>query len=253
MRQLLLGMIACLCAPAAIAAAPAPAAAAIGPDPAIRFFKPPASEQPGLRGRARAGDMQAQIALARQCLAQNDGDCAVRWLTEANARGNAEAQYLLGLLYARGDGIAQDLQQGAYFLGKAAGQGEVHAQYRLGVMLSDADFDDPGIDKVPAELQRGEQLLHKAALAGYAPAQYHMGLLCLRAGADCTAQADGYLEQAAAQGQVDAAYMVASRAVHSGDAAAARAAALRLQRLAPAGSRYADDAQRLLGEIPASP
>ncbi len=241
-----LGMLAVRAGAAGAPPAPAPAPAQ---DPWRWFVSAPAGSTPDLRRRAASGDARAEIALARQCHSRHDGTCTILWLTEANARGDAVAQYLLGMVYVRGDGITQDLQQGAYFLGKAAAQHEVHAEYRLGLMLSDADFTNPGAGSIPDELRRGERLLRAAAAAGYAPAQYRMGVLCARLGADCAAQSRAWLERAAAQGQIDAAYMVAAQAARSGDVGAARSGAQRVLQLAPAGSSYAGDARRLLQRL----
>lgn len=194
-------------------------------DPAVWFFTAPGVAPARLHERAEAGEPGAQLELARRCRAQHRDDCMVRWLTAANEQGNARAQYLLGLLYLRGVGVAQDPQQAAYFLGKAAQAHEVHAQYRLGLLLGDAQFDDPGVASVPDELRQGEQWLRAAAEAGYAPAQYRMGLLCRRPGSDCTQRAADYLSQAAAQGRSDAAYMLAQDATAHGEQAPARASA----------------------------
>ncbi len=222
-------------------------------DPWRWFVSPPErAASPALRRRAAAGDTQAQIELARQCRARHRGSCTVLWLTEANTRGDAVAQYLLGMVYVRGDGITQDLQQGAYFLGKAAAQHEVHAEYRLGLMLSEADFTDPRDGSIPDELRRGERLLRAAATAGYAPAQYRMGVLCARLESDCASQSQAWLQRAAAHGQIAAAYMVAKQDARRGDAAAARAGAQLVLRLAPAGSSYAGEARAMLQRLPAA-
>ena len=49
----------------------------------------------------------------------------------ANA-GEAEAQWLLGLMYEKGGGVPQDLAQAAQWYRKAAEQGNVAAQCSLG-------------------------------------------------------------------------------------------------------------------------
>lgn len=53
---------------------------------------------------------------------------------KAGAQGNRRAQYQLGLLYARGDGVKKDLVKAREWLRKAAMQGHPKAQFYLGEM-----------------------------------------------------------------------------------------------------------------------
>ncbi len=48
------------------------------------------------------------------------------------ADGDAQAQYFLGNLYAKGDGVARDLGQALYWFRAAAEQGESYGQFALG-------------------------------------------------------------------------------------------------------------------------
>src|SRR5437867_3927243 len=53
--------------------------------------------------------------------------------TKASAeKGDAEAQYELGLLYANGTGVRRSLSKSANWTCKAAEQGHARAQYQLG-------------------------------------------------------------------------------------------------------------------------
>ena len=52
---------------------------------------------------------------------------------QANA-GDAEAQNRLGVMYANGQGVPQDLAESARWYRKAADQGDAGAQYNLGLM-----------------------------------------------------------------------------------------------------------------------
>jgi TPR repeat protein len=61
---------------------------------------------------------------------------------EAAERGNRRAQYQLGLLYARGDGVTQDFKKAKMWLHKAAMQGHPKAQYFLGEMYARGDGVD---------------------------------------------------------------------------------------------------------------
>ena len=51
---------------------------------------------------------------------------------EATKKGDAEAQYHLGMHYDNGEGVAIDYTQAAYWYRKAAEQGHTKAQYNLG-------------------------------------------------------------------------------------------------------------------------
>jgi TPR repeat protein len=58
---------------------------------------------------------------------------AAFYMTRAKA-GDATAQYDVGVLYARGDGLVQDYASAATWFHAAAAQGNVAAEYNLGVM-----------------------------------------------------------------------------------------------------------------------
>ncbi len=53
---------------------------------------------------------------------------------DAAARGNAEAQYKLGLMYSRGVGVGIDDAEALKWYSLAAAQGHAKAQYNLGMM-----------------------------------------------------------------------------------------------------------------------
>ena len=58
------------------------------------------------------------------------------WKQRAEA-GNAEGQYLLGVMYAIGDGVPKDAAKAFEWQQKAAAQGNADAQYILGFMYAD--------------------------------------------------------------------------------------------------------------------
>ena len=71
--------------------------------------------------------------------AYDRGDYATafrEWLPRAQ-QGIGEAQYNLGLLYARGQGVPQDDGQAIQWFRRAADQGYAPAQYSLGVMYAE--------------------------------------------------------------------------------------------------------------------
>ena len=57
-------------------------------------------------------------------------------LRKAAAQGHADAQFGLGAMYYKGEGVLQDYSQALFWFRKAAAQGYAHAQYDLGVMYA---------------------------------------------------------------------------------------------------------------------
>jgi TPR repeat protein len=56
---------------------------------------------------------------------------------KAAEQGDAKAQFNLGILYAKGQGVPQDYKRAAQWYRKAAEQGYANAQYRLGMMYAE--------------------------------------------------------------------------------------------------------------------
>jgi hypothetical protein len=87
---------------------------------------------------AKQGDASAQFDLGimyykGQGVPQDYAE-AVRWYRKAADQGNADAQCYLGSLYAVGQGVAQDYGEAAGWFRKAADQGNAECQQTLGVM-----------------------------------------------------------------------------------------------------------------------
>ena len=61
---------------------------------------------------------------------------AVKWYRLAAAQGNVPAQYSLGLAYEKGQGVPQDYQEAVKWYRLAAAQGSQFAQINLGVMYT---------------------------------------------------------------------------------------------------------------------
>ena len=62
---------------------------------------------------------------------------AMRLATEAAARGEHQADTLIGDMYEQALGVKQDYMKAAEWFTKAAVAGDMHAQFRLGVMLAE--------------------------------------------------------------------------------------------------------------------
>jgi len=65
-------------------------------------------------------------------VAQNQAE-SVRWFRMAADQGDRDAQYNLGTIYAKGQGVKPDGQEAVKWYLKAASQGDVDSQYMLGV------------------------------------------------------------------------------------------------------------------------
>ena len=89
---------------------------------------------------ASKGDAEAQYALG---LIYADGEGvkqdyikAKEWYTKSANKGFAEAQYNLGGIYFNGKGVKQDYRQAIYWYKKAANQKHAQAQHNVGVMYA---------------------------------------------------------------------------------------------------------------------
>jgi TPR repeat protein len=158
-----------------------------------------------LQARAQAGDAQAQYLLG---VAYNRGDGvpqdyaqAALWYRRAADQGDVNAQYNLGVVYGLGQGVPQDSVQAAAWTRKAADQGDASAQYNLGTYYSIGQG-------VPQDYAQTVFWTRKAADQGLAEAQEGLGLLYHNGqGVPLDyAQAATWWRKAAEQGLADAQY-----------------------------------------------
>ena len=110
-----------------------------GPTPGEKFQ--------ALLEEARAGDPVAQNSLGVMYytgeavsttvtgeVLDNDPELAAGWFYRSAEQGYADAQFNLGLIYANGEGVAQDMNEAVELFKKAAEQGHVDAQNNLGAL-----------------------------------------------------------------------------------------------------------------------
>src|SRR5215471_16149102 len=117
---------------------------------------------------------------------------------KANAeKGDAEAQYQLGLLYANGTGVSRSLTKAAKWTHKAADQGHARAEYQLG-------WDYTAGEGVKTNLTEAARWIRLAAEHGLIEAEFEMGLRCLNGrGVEANgAEAVDWFRKAAALGSV---------------------------------------------------
>ena len=68
---------------------------------------------------------------------------AAKWYRKAAEQGHIEAQYRLGMMYGDGRGVTQDYTEAVKWFLKAAEQGNAEAQFNL----AEAYYHGDGIDK----------------------------------------------------------------------------------------------------------
>lgn len=95
------------------------------------------------KAKAEKGDVQAQYSLGVMYV-KGDGVSqdyaeAVTWFRKAAEKGNANAQSGLGSMYADGLGVTQSYAEAVKWYRKAAEQGLVFAQFRLAYLYAQGD------------------------------------------------------------------------------------------------------------------
>jgi uncharacterized protein len=108
----------------------------------------------------------------------SDAPPPVQESTAAKAqRGDAEAQFCLGLSYANGEGAARDYALAEHWYLKAAGQNHALAHFNLGMMHANGQG-------VPCDRVKSLEWIQLAADLGDAGAQYKLGTTRHRASLD---------------------------------------------------------------------
>jgi len=91
---------------------------------------------------------------------------AFPYFKKSAEQGHAEAQFNLGFMYEKGQGVDQDKKQAAYWYRKAAEQGLAEAQCNLGVMYDEEE-----------DYKQAVYWYRKAAEQGHAVAQNNLGVM----------------------------------------------------------------------------
>lgn len=127
---------------------------------------------------AEKGDAEAQFTLG---VLYNRGDGglakdmieAVHWYRKAAEQGHAIAQYNMGILCATGTGLARDMSAAADWWRMAALQGHAEAQFNLGLFYAEGS----GVNQDPSEAVKWWSM---AAKQGLAAAQFNLGLMYMK-------------------------------------------------------------------------
>lgn len=108
------------------------------------------------------------LVAATAALDRGDYEVALQELRPLGEKGDAEGQYLLGMMFLHGHGVEQDDQEALAWLQKSADQDIAHAQASLGNMYRDGR----GVSK---DLGKASSLFRKAAEQGDPWGQFLLG------------------------------------------------------------------------------
>lgn len=127
-------------------------------------------------------------------------DQAFYWCKRAAKQGYVDAQYKLGLMYKQGHGTAVHEEKAFKWIKTAAEQNHVEAQYNLGVMYYYKN------QCVTHDIRNAITYFEKAERQGHAIAPYGLGLIYKQGKGVIrdTEKAIAYFQQAAEKGCVDA-------------------------------------------------
>ncbi|MBK7004176.1 MAG: sel1 repeat family protein [Burkholderiales bacterium] len=117
--------------------------------------------------RLAQGDEEVAVEVEAPTPSQQQKIASYR---KAAEQGDAAAQFIMGLVYFDGRGVAQDDRQAEAWYRKAAAQGYTSAQVNLGLMY----FFGRGVSR---DDQQAVAWLRKAADKGNAYGQYGLGLV----------------------------------------------------------------------------
>ena len=101
---------------------------------------------------------------------RGDYATALSLLRPLATQGNADAQFVLGVMYKYGQGVVQDHKEAVKWFRLAAAQGDEFSQYNLGLMYDNGQ----GVVEDPKEAVKWYRL---AAAQGFALAQSMLGTL----------------------------------------------------------------------------
>ncbi|MCE7029382.1 peptidoglycan-binding protein [Jiella avicenniae] len=153
---------------------------------------------------AQAGDPKALFEIGLRLMegrvGEPDPKAAAAWFELAAANGFAPAEYSLGTLYEKGNGVDRDLAKARDAYLAAADGGNVRAMHNLAVLYA------TGIDG-KSDPAQAAQWFEKAATYGMPDSQYNLGILYARgAGVDQDlAKSYKWFSIVAANGDSDAA------------------------------------------------
>lgn len=103
-------------------------------------------------------------------LASTSSETNYKQVAQRAARGDADAELMMGLRYADGSGVIKNEKEAARWFEKAARHGHAEAQYRYGLAL----LEGRGVVQ---DYKAAFHWIEQPAKRGYSPAQYALGEL----------------------------------------------------------------------------
>ncbi|MFZ6720722.1 tetratricopeptide repeat protein [Undibacterium sp. Ji49W] len=129
------------------------------------------------RAAANKGNADAQFNLGLMYLngegIEQDYKQAMSWFEQSASKDNVRAQVNLGRMYAKGKGIVSNHGIAASWFRKAADQGYADAQYSLGILYVTGTG-------VPRDFAKAKELFQQAANQSNASGQYQLALIYLK-------------------------------------------------------------------------
>lgn len=119
---------------------------------------------------AKEGNVESQKELADKYLKYKNYQEAAKWYRNAADQGDAEAQYMIGVMYHKGCGLEHSDKLAARWYKKAADQGHVIAQNDLGLFY----LDGIGVEQ---DYEKAVEMLTLAANQNNISAQYNLGTM----------------------------------------------------------------------------
>jgi TPR repeat protein len=96
---------------------------------------------------------------------------AFQYYSSAAEQGHAFAQYYLGFMYFKGQGVKLDVKQAIFWLGQSGNQGVNEALDLLGRIYH------LGYDAITPDFEKAEKFFQFAINQMYSPSMFHYGLL----------------------------------------------------------------------------
>ena len=140
----------------------------------------------------------------QEALQKKDFERAAEILRPAADSGDTEAQYELGVMYRRGEGLAANSKQAAHWWGKAANRGHARSEYNLGTLYMLGEG-------VPRSTPEALAWTEKAARHGFPDAAYKLGWMLRQGFGGDERRQEGlhWLRRAAQAGHGEANYLLA--------------------------------------------
>lgn len=111
-----------------------------------------------------------EVQAGREAYRNQDYKAALKELMPLAEKGNMNAQYYMGLMYANGDGVPKDPEEAERWFMKFSEQLGMGAKFNLGVMYYQGK-------SVPQDYQKAIDWFKRAAADGDAEAQFNLGYI----------------------------------------------------------------------------